>query len=1031
METAVRGKAKRIHLNSSDCEGLLQDNRTISSLTQPVYGCDFNLSHCNLLPKPRTRRQKRGLNDSFKQKNIKDYFSSPMEEDITLTGTSNTDYLLEELDDSFWDCSDNSRDNLDAKSASFSMHFLKCKEENPHISEAAGCSSWMKKPRFATDTQAIVNKELLKEEETEMIIDPLPNVYYGLVGESNCKMEGKAYNVQLPEKVLMMIFRYLPAEDLYQNISLVCKSWNAIIHDPLFVPWKKLFFQYCKGKTEAVQEIEQILLDNKITKEEELCVLNFVRYVSTMKQNFRVQPEAVYECLKGHTLFVQAEISLQNIMPELNKDEKEQYVWVVLVVIVLLSDGVRDIQRLVAVLNQPSSTLSLAGISEVLYHIAVLLFAMRKIGVNISNRFHYNLYYVLHLMENTPFSFDVLQQPTEGSNQVKGRDRNGVMPVSEISFTHEQKKILNHDISDGHIVKIMAFAGTGKTFTLIKYAQQRPHLHFLYVAFNKSVAEQAARTFPPNVDCRTIHSMAYQAVGKKYQRLKKLNVFGLKAFSLNWVLPKGRGGFVKAKCVAQTLQNFFASKDDIINTEHVPVRCKNTQGMVEMVLHSEKLKIVEDANGIWEKMKQLQEMRESAFHMPHDGYLKLWQLSRPCLHKYDVIFIDEAQDCTPAIIDIVLSQPCGKILVGDPHQQIYTFRGAINALSEVPHTHIFYLTQSFRFGPEIAYIGATILDVCKNVKKTLVGGFQEGSVQGSTKGKTAILCRCNSTVFDEAVKVTEGTEQVKIHIIGGLKNFGLEKIKDIWALLQSVHCKEEIRDRFIQHFVHHGGFKGLKKYAVEAEDCELEVKIALVEKYNFRIPELVKRIHDCFVGDASFADCILGTVHKAKGLEFDTVKVTNDFSRVPCARHNLARIPRFSVEMTPDDEWNLLYVAVTRARKCLLMTKSIENLITLAGEYFLRSDLTSSLLKDGTLPTCAVTECPNILSEKATLTMKKVPMKYSDRTDEGGPFCSTCVEQRLGPLTFLTCSPQLVKSMSYTLEHIELSPRIEQMLCHF
>ncbi|KAG2460376.1 FBH1 helicase, partial [Polypterus senegalus] len=129
----------------------------------------------------------------------------------------------------------------------------------------------------------------------------------------------------------------------------------------------------------------------------------------------------------------------------------------------------------------------------------------------------------------------------------------------------------------------------------------------------------------------------------------------------------------------------------------------------------------------------------------------------------------------------------------------------------------------------------------------------------------------------------------------GLKSFGLEKIKDIWALLQSVHCKEEIRDRFIQHFVHHGGYKGLKKYAFEAEDCELEIKIALVEKYNFRIPALVKKIHDCFVGDASFADCILGTVHKAKGLEFDTVKVTNDFSRIPCARHNLARIPKFSV----------------------------------------------------------------------------------------------------------------------------------------
>lgn len=37
--------------------------------------------------------------------------------------------------------------------------------------------------------------------------------------------------------------------------------------------------------------------------------------------------------------------------------------------------------------------------------------------------------------------------------------------------------------------------------------------------------------------------------------------------------------------------------------------------------------------------------------------------------------------------------------------------------------------QSFRFGVEIAYVGATILDVCKRVrKKTLVGGNHQSKV---------------------------------------------------------------------------------------------------------------------------------------------------------------------------------------------------------------------------------------------------------------------------------------------------------------
>lgn len=38
-----------------------------------------------------------------------------------------------------------------------------------------------------------------------------------------------------------------------------------------------------------------------------------------------------------------------------------------------------------------------------------------------------------------------------------------------------------------------------------------------------------------------------------------------------------------------------------------------------------------------------------------------------------------------------------------------------------------------------------------------------------------------------------------------------------------------------------------------------------------------------------------------------------------------------SLESFSEDEWNLLYVAVTRAKKRLIMTKSLENILTLAG----------------------------------------------------------------------------------------------------
>lgn len=48
---------------------------------------------------------------------------------------------------------------------------------------------------------------------------------------------------------------------------------------------------------------------------------------------------------------------------------------------------------------------------------------------------------------------------------------------------------------------------------------------------------------------------------------------------------------------------------------------------------------------------------------------------------------------------------------------------------------------------------------------------------------------------------------------------------------------------------------------------------------------------------ALLPDFIVGTVHKSKGLEFDTVMVTDDFVKVPCSKHNLRHSPEFSFGM--------------------------------------------------------------------------------------------------------------------------------------
>ncbi|XP_060745142.1 F-box DNA helicase 1 isoform X1 [Tachysurus vachellii] len=1041
METSSKGKAKRRHLSATECSSLTQSLTGSPAITQPFI---VNLHHEDpnkgLQPMTQTKR-KRIVSDGRQQRAITGFFpsagvlsSSPQKgNSVKMEPGLNCHTVPKEKEEVQHDVTEfmeGITEEMFVDDEEFETGICSVKkEENEEEVMGAGCSSWASPPSHSSFHNGYVKKE--EKEDEEYDVQSLPDAHYGLLGLNQMLLEPQGHIQDLPGELLSVIFAQLPADDLYRHVSLVCRHWRDIVMNSQFLPWKKLYYRYQKLEEMAVKQLKSLVEDNGIVRKDDLCVLNMVRYMAQFKHSRWVNVEDVLRCVKGHRLYAQAEACIKHRLPDMETIDGGPNPWSAMALMLILADGVNDVLDLVTRLRTSGCLLTPDMISEFLWAMATLLLAMRNTNINITNRWHYNIFYVLHLMENAP-------PPLSHGD---GREK-------QIYITHEQQQILNHNIQRHHIVKIIAFAGTGKTTTLVKYAEQRPHLRFLYISFNKSVAMQAKRSFPVNVECRTIHSMAYQAIGRRYKNLSKL-CSSLKPFTVAWVLPAGHGGFVNAKVVTETINNYCSSTDEHIGPQHVPERYKNTNGREECPTEYKKKEFALDAQNIWKKMTELKPTKEAAHHITHDGYLKLWQLQKPELKDYDLIFIDEAQDCTPVIMDIMLSQSCGKILVGDPHQQIYTFRGAVNALHTVSHTHLYYLTQSFRFGSEIAYVGATVLDVCKKVKKILVGGRQEGMVRGEDNetldnirlartqvgGKVAILCRCNVTVFSEAVRLTDVNPNCKIHIVGGVDNFGLKKILDIWILMQPEDKRRNermwIKDSFIRSFCSEklGGYAGLKKYATHTEDRELEAKLSVVEKYNMRIPELVDRIYNCAQSKPNCADYIIGTVHKSKGLEFDTVVVMDDFIKVPCSRHNLQRMNINPGIKTADaDEWNLLYVAVTRAKRALYITKSVSNILTLAGEYFLRFELSSTLVNKDLHRRCSTRECPNLITTESQLSMHKLPIRYMDTAEEGGVLCATCVEQRVGPVAYLLSPPETVKSMHYTEERPELPVNIAMLL---
>ena len=85
-------------------------------------------------------------------------------------------------------------------------------------------------------------------------------------------------------------------------------------------------------------------------------------------------------------------------------------------------------------------------------------------------------------------------------------------------LTDEQREVVESSESS---LAITAYAGTGKTSTLKAIAAARPRERILYLAFNKALAEDSKASFQDqrNVEVRTIHSLAWSVVGKKFSNI--------------------------------------------------------------------------------------------------------------------------------------------------------------------------------------------------------------------------------------------------------------------------------------------------------------------------------------------------------------------------------------------------------------------------------------------------------------------------------------------------------------------------------
>lgn len=453
----------------------------------------------------------------------------------------------------------------------------------------------------------------------------------------------------------------------------------------------------------------------------------------------------------------------------------------------------------------------------------------------------------------------------------------------------------------GESMVIQAGAGTGKTSTLKLLAESTTR-HGQYLSFSRAIVDESAAKFPANVACNTAHSLAMRAIGKNYAKRMKAprqtwtqiaRTLNVQPITVN-VAGTGHRTLAAtflANRVTQAVAQFCHSADNEPTRRHFPyiegIDLPDENGRRTFANNDEVVTALMPAvQRAWSDLNGT----EGALRFGHDHYLKIWQLSGPKIAA-DFILFDEAQDANPVMAAIVAAQTHAQIVyVGDSQQAIYEFTGAVNALEAIDNDHRVFLTQSFRFGPAIAEVANDVLaKLAADLR--LVGTATIPSTVGLVDREDAVLCRTNAHAVETVLAFQEVGRRP--FLVGGGKEIVAfaKAARDLQGAGHTAHPELACFD----------SWDAVVAYTEDEGGDDLKLNVRLITKFGI---ETILSALDQMPAEGN-ADVVVSTAHKAKGREWDRVRIGSDF-------------PTEEDKLGPS-ELRLIYVAVTRAKLALDM----------------------------------------------------------------------------------------------------------------
>lgn len=493
------------------------------------------------------------------------------------------------------------------------------------------------------------------------------------------------------------------------------------------------------------------------------------------------------------------------------------------------------------------------------------------------------------------------------------------MPTGSRIKGSPQQVAIWQNLRDGrnHVI-VKALAGTGKTTTCVegmKWLTESERRDCVFVAFNKPVqlhiVEQLrlAGLLEQGAQGLTSHGLGLRALNKG------LGGVVVDLDKLQKQMPDGISREVRllvtklvGLCKANLLDGTNEAELDALCIQYnleIATEKKLVFGIVAamMRLSLENIQTVDFDDMVWLPVM-----------LARQGRVKPW--------KHRVLFVDESQDLNRAQIELMLLCGLRIVLVGDENQAIYAFRGADSnamALMESMLSHdrrglkVFPLTVSRRCPISVAILARHIVPGFDAMPDAPIGQVIRKN-QPDMKLGDMVLCRTNAPLLGAAMGLIR--QRVPVRVLG--TDIGKQLSKFVLSLADRDIVTSEMLVRLER-------YRAAQTTIIMADETKVmsnERKLqslndkcdcigALAEGTN-QVAEIIDRIESLFaeVKDTDPSTCVIfSSVHKAKGLEADTVHILHE-ELMP---HPMARQP-----WEKKQENNLKYVAVTRAKNTLV-----------------------------------------------------------------------------------------------------------------